>query len=113
MFAPIDNPAPTGLNVPLTVSELCRVTILVLVIEKPLKSVTLVGIKTPADVPPNTRLDDDVVDKFAGVPTIVGPFKVSVLPATAKEPEVKVRVPPTVAAPPRVLVPEPEIVRLL
>jgi hypothetical protein len=58
-------------------------------------------------------LEAAVVTKLAGVPAIVGPFKVSILPATAKEPEVKVRVPPTVAAPPRVLVPEPEIVRLL
>jgi hypothetical protein len=113
VFAPIDKPAPAGLNVPLTVSELCKVTILALVIERPFKATTLVGIKTPAVDPPNVMLEAAVVTKLAGVPAIVGPFNVRVLPAIAKEPEVKVRVPPTVAAPPRVLVPEPEIVRLL
>ena len=75
VFAPIDKPAPAGLNIPLTVSELCKVTILVLVIERPFKATTLVGIKTPAVVPPKTRLDAAVVTKFAGVPAIVGPFK--------------------------------------
>ena len=54
---------------------------------------TLVGIKTPADVPPKTRLDDDVVERFEGVPAMVGPFKVRVYPATAKVPAVRVRVP--------------------
>jgi hypothetical protein len=93
VFAPIDNPAPAGLNVPLTVRELCKVTTLVFVIERLFKAITLEGIKTPAEIPPKTRLDDDVVDRFEGVPAIVGPFRVSVYPATAKVPEVRVRVP--------------------
>ena len=61
VFAPIDRPAPAGLNVPLTVRELCKVTILVLVIESLFKAVTLEGIKTPAVVPPNARMEDAVV----------------------------------------------------
>ena len=84
VFAPIDKPAPAGLNIPLTVSELCKVTILVLVIESPLKATTLVGIKTPAVVPPKTRLDAAVVIKFAGVPAIVGPFRVRVSCSNSK-----------------------------
>ena len=93
MFAPIDKPAPVGLNVPLTVSELCKVTILVLVIERPFKATTLVGIKTPAVVPPKTRLEAAVVIKFAGVPAMVGPFNESVFAPIVKLPAVIVRVP--------------------
>jgi len=63
------------------------------VIERPFKAVTFAGIKTLADEPPKTRLDDAVVDRFEGVPAIVGPFKVRVYPATAKVPDVSVRVP--------------------
>ncbi len=93
MFAPIDKPAPAGLNVPLTVSVLCSVTMLVLVIERPPIAAIVVGIKTPDDVPPKTRLDAAVVIKFAGIPAIVGPFNVSVLGPTVKVPAVIVRVP--------------------
>ena len=93
MFAPIDKPPSAGLNVPLTVRELCKVTILELVIERPFKAETLVGIKTPADVPPNTRLEDADVARFDGVPAIVGPFNVSVFAPTVKVPAVRVRVP--------------------
>ena len=93
VFAPIDKPAPAGLNIPLTVSELCKVTKFVFVIERPFKATTLAGIRTPAVVPPKTRLDDAVVIKFAGVPAIVGPFKVSILGPTVKVPAVSVRVP--------------------
>jgi hypothetical protein len=99
VFAPIDKPAPAGLNVPLIVGELCRVTIFELVIERPFKATTLDGIKTPADVPPNTRLEDAVVVRFDGVPVIVGPFNVRVYAPTVKVPEVRVRVPPTVTLP--------------
>jgi hypothetical protein len=60
---------------------------------------TLDGIKTPADVPPNTRLEDAVVVRFDGVPAIVGPFNVRVYAPTVKVPEVRVRVPPTVTLP--------------
>jgi len=67
--------------------------VLVLVIERPFKAVILVGIKTPAEAPPNTRLDEDDVVRFAGVPAIVGPFKVRVYAPTEKVPAVRVRVP--------------------
>jgi hypothetical protein len=93
VFAPIDKPAPAGVNVPLIVSVLCKVTIFVFHIERPNKEVTLVGIKTPGVVPPNTRLDTAVVIKFEGVPAMVGPFNVSVFIPTLKVPAVRVRVP--------------------
>jgi hypothetical protein len=93
VFAPIDKPAPPGLNVPLIVGELCKPTILVLVIESPFNKTTLDGIKTPAVVPPNTRLDTAVVTRFVGVPAIVGPFNVRIFPPTANVPAVSVRVP--------------------
>jgi hypothetical protein len=72
---------------------------LVLVIERPFKAVTLVGIRTPAELPPNMRLDEDDVARFAGVPAIVGPFRVSVFAPTVKVPEVRLRIPPTVTLP--------------
>ncbi|HEY5138433.1 MAG TPA: hypothetical protein VIJ25_03825, partial [Methylococcales bacterium] len=93
VFAPIDKPAPAGLNNPVIVGELCKETILVLVIERPVKATTFDGIKTPAVVPPNTRLDPGTVIKFKGVPAIVGPFNVRVFPPTANVPAVSVRVP--------------------
>ena len=52
--------------------------IFVLEIDRLFNAATLDGIKTPDDVPPNTRLDDDVVERLEGVPAIVGPFKVRV-----------------------------------
>ena len=66
---------------------------------------------TPAELPPNTRFDAEVVDKLAGVPAIGGPFKVNVLPVTAKVPEVRVRVPLMVVFPHRVIPPERFIVK--
>jgi hypothetical protein len=93
VFAPIDNPPPVGLKVPVIVGELCKVTILVLVIERPFNATTLAGINTPAEVPPKTRLEAAVVARFEGVPAMVGPFNVRVLPPTVKVPAVSVRVP--------------------
>jgi hypothetical protein len=113
VLAPIDKPAPAGLKVPLTVRELCKVTILVLVIERPFKAVTFAGIKTPADVPPNTKLDNEVVVKFEGVPAIVGPFNVSVFTPTANAPLVRVRVLVTATEPVSVTPAELFIVKLL
>ena len=92
VFAPIDKPPAVELKVPLTVSELCKVTILVFVNERPFRATTLVGIKTPDVVPPNTRLDEAVVAKFDGVPAIVGPLKVRVFAPTENVPLVRVRV---------------------
>jgi hypothetical protein len=75
---PIDKPPPPGLNVPLITRELCIVTMLVFVIERPVRVVTMDGINTPADVPPKTRLEAADVNRFAGFPAMVGPFKVRV-----------------------------------
>jgi hypothetical protein len=93
VFAPIDNPPPVGLKVPVIVGELCKVTKLVLVIERPFNATTVAGINTPAEVPPKTRLDAAVTTRFEGVPAMVGPFSVRVLPPTVKVPAVRVRVP--------------------
>jgi hypothetical protein len=103
VFAPIDKPAPAGLKVPVIVRELCKVTTLVFVIERPVKAVTFAGIKTPAEVPPKTRLDVAIVTKFSGVPAIVGPFNVSVRAPTVNVPAVRVRVPFTLKSAPRVI----------
>ena len=89
-----------------------RVTPLGLLIVRLLSTVTLDGIVIPADDPPNTSVDEDVVLRLAGVPAIEGPLRVRVLPATARVPAVRVRVPETVMFPERVFVPDPEIVRL-
>jgi hypothetical protein len=103
VFAPIDSPAPVGVNGPLNVSELCNVTTFVFVIDRPLSATTLVGIITPAVVPPNTRLEAAVVTRFEGVPAVVGPFNVRVFPPTIKVPAVRVRVPFIDKAAPRVI----------
>ncbi len=52
---------------------------------------TLEGIWTPAEDPPKTRLEDDDVVRFVGVPAIVGPFSVRVFAPTVKAPEVRVK----------------------
>jgi hypothetical protein len=49
--------------------------------------------------PPNIRLDEDVVERFEGVPAIAGPFNVRVLAPTVNVPDVRVRIPPTVTSP--------------
>jgi hypothetical protein len=103
VFAPMDRPPPPGVNVPLTVGELCRATMLVLDIVRLFKAATLVGINTPAEVPPKTRLDEDVVARLAGVPAMVGPFNVSVLLLTVNVPAVRVSVPATVKSAPNVI----------
>jgi hypothetical protein len=108
----MDKPPTPGVNVPLIVRELCKATMFALVIERLFKATTLVGIKTPDDVPPKTRLEAAVVMRFDGVPAIAGPFNVSVLLPTVKVPAVRLSVPSTVVFPARVLLPLPEIVRL-
>jgi hypothetical protein len=100
---PIDKPPPPGLKVPLIARELCKVTILEFVIDRPVNAVTVDGIRTPADVPPNTRLDDADVTKFVDVPAIVGPFNVSVLAPTVNVPAVRVNVPFTDKSAPNVM----------
>jgi hypothetical protein len=76
---------------------------LVLVIESPFKATTLVGIKTPAEVPPKDRFDVATVNKLPGVPAMVGPFNVSVRGPTVKVPAVSVRVPFTVKSAPKMI----------
>ncbi len=83
-------------SVPLMVGLLFNVTPLLLLIVRPLNAVTLLGTLTPRALPPKTRLEEDVVDKLAGVPAIVGPFSVSVFAPTANVPLVSVSVPVTV-----------------
>ncbi len=59
-------------------------------------SKTLAGTSTPVALPPNTRLEPEVVVRLPGVPAMAGPFKVRALDPTAKVPLVSVSVPPTV-----------------
>lgn len=90
-----------------------RVTPFALFMVKLLRLATLEGTVIPVEDPPNTRVDEVVVLRLFGVPAIAGPLRVNVLPATANVPEDNVRVPFIIVLPPRVLVPDPEIVRLL
>ena len=77
------------------------------------RMVTLEGRVIPVAVPPKTIVDEAVVERLFGVPAIAGPLRVRVLAPTAKVPPPRVRRAPTIEFPPRVLVPEPEILRLL
>ena len=90
---------PELLRVPLIVGPLFKITLLLLLIVRLFNAVTLLGILTPLELPPKTRLDDEVVARFAGVPAIVGPLSVSVLAPTVNVPLVKVRVPLIVGLP--------------
>ena len=66
-------------------------------------AVTLLGIFMLAELPPKTRLDDDVADKLVGVPAIAGPFSVNVCAPTVNVPFVSVSVPSTVTSPPMLI----------
>src|SRR5256885_187801 len=92
-------------TLPASVIPLFSVTVLaVLPSVRVLKLETLLGTLTPADVPPNVRLEDEVVVSLVGVPPIAGPFNVSVFAATAKVPlGLRVNVPATVVSPPSVV----------
>ena len=57
-------------------------------------------------------VEAEEVDRFDGVPAIVGPFNVSVFAPTVKVPAVSVRVPPIETLPSMVLLPLPETTRL-
>ena len=98
---------------PLTFTEPPSVTTSpVFAIVRLFNAATLLGTVIPLAVPPKTRLEDEVVPKFAGVPAIAGPFNVSVLVEIARVPAVNVSVPPTVTLPPNVIVaPERLMVR--
>jgi hypothetical protein len=69
------------------------VTPFALFIVRLFRFVTLLGIRTPAEDPPNDKLDAAAVVKLFGVPAMVGPFNVSVFAPTVKVPAVRVRVP--------------------
>jgi hypothetical protein len=77
-----------------------------------LRAVTLEGIATELELPPKTKLEDDVVDRFVAVPAIAGPLRVRVYAPTVNVPEVSVRVPPTVTSPLMVIPFERLMVRL-
>jgi hypothetical protein len=104
-LAPIGNVPDVRVKVPFNVSELFAVTPFALFIVRLFKEVTLEGIDIPAELPPKTRLDVEVVDKLVGVPAIAGPLIVRVFPAMANIPDVNVSKPLTVIDPPSVLVP--------
>src|SRR5207245_1673243 len=92
-----------SVSVPLSVRLLFNVTPLALLIVRLFSAVTLLGIFTPVELPPKTRLEDEVADKLAAVPPIVGPLSVSVLAPTGNAPVVGVAVPPTLTPPPMLI----------
>jgi len=100
-----------SVSTPLIARELLNVIPLVLLIVRLFKAATLDGTDIPAELPPKTRLEEEVVDRFVAVPAIAGPFNVSVLPATEKLPEVSVKVPFIVVEPHKVTPPDRLIVR--
>ena len=90
VFAPTLKLPDVSVSVPANVHEPFSPTPLALFIVRLFKAATLDGMPTPAELPPNTRFDEEVVDKLAGVPAIAGPFRVSVLAPTANVPAVSV-----------------------
>jgi len=65
-------------RVPATSKLAVKVTPDGLLMVRLLRFATLDGVETPVDDPPNTRLEDEDVVRFDGVPAIVGPFSVRV-----------------------------------
>jgi len=65
-------------RVPATLKLAVNVTPDGLLMVRLFRFVTLEGIETPVDDPPNMRLEDEDVVRFDGVPAIVGPFRVRV-----------------------------------
>src|SRR5712692_3368055 len=94
VFEPAEITPDVNVIVPLTVGLLLSVMPLQL-----LSCVTLLGTLTPLELPPNDRLDDEVVERLVGVPAIVGPFSAKLFPDTDSVPLVSVSVPPTVVVP--------------
>src|SRR5208282_1257156 len=92
VFAPIENAPLDRVSVPLIVGLLFRVTPLVLLMVRLVNAVTMLGIPTPAELPPKERLDDDVVARLEAVPAMAGPFRASVFVPTVSVPLVRVRV---------------------
>jgi len=82
-----------SVNVPAMETELLSIRPFALFSVRLFKFAMLEGSVSPDVVPPMTREEEEVVVKLVGVVAIAGPFKVRILPATAKAPEVMVRVP--------------------
>jgi len=78
-----------------------------------LRANTLPGIFIPAVLPPNDRLEDEVVERFDAVPAMAGPFKDNVYAPTVNVPLASVGVPLTVLLAFSVTPPELLTVRLL
>src|SRR5258708_16236183 len=70
-------------RLPLIATPAFSVRPLLLASVRLLSWVTLLGTLTPAELPPNERFDEEVVDRLVDVPAIAGPFSTSVFPATA------------------------------
>src|SRR6266567_1141948 len=98
VWAPTVKVPLVRVSVPPRVKLLFKVTPLPLLTVRLLRAVTLLGMLMPAELPPNDRLEEEVVDKLAGVPAMAGPFSVRVLAPTENAPPVRVSVPLTVAA---------------
>ena len=117
VLAPTESVPLVSAKVPATVIDEPIVTVaLALLMVRLFRAATLEGIESEDAVPPKVRLVYvDVVCRLALVPAIVGPFKVSVrksvLP-TKNNPEVRVRVPFTVAFASSITPPELLTVRL-
>ena len=84
-----------SVKVPLMMVVPFKLTPLVLLMVRLFNALTLEGIKTLAEEPPNTKLEEAVVDRFVAVLAIAGPFKVSILAPTANMPLLSVNVPLT------------------
>ena len=91
VFAPTENVPLVRVSVPLTVRLLFSVTPLALLIVSAASAVTVLGMFTPDDAPPNTSVDDEVVVSVPEVTTVDGPLRVSVFAPTANAPLVSVR----------------------
>ena len=101
VFVPILNAPLVRVSVPLSVGLLFKLTPLALLIVRLFNAVTLLGMTTELEEPPKTKLEEDVVVKFAGVPAMAGPFSVSVFAPTANAPLVSVSVLATVGEAPK------------
>src|SRR5437016_4935894 len=96
VFEPAEITPDVNVIVVLIVRSAFSVMPLLLASVRLLSWMTLLGTLTPAELPPNKRLEDEVVNRLVGVPAIVGPFSARLFPTTDSVPLVSVSVPPTV-----------------
>jgi hypothetical protein len=113
VFEPANRFPEVKVSVPLIVGLLFNETPLALLMVRLFSAVTLLGTLTLDELPPKDRLEEEVVDRFEGVPAMAGPLSVSVFAPTVNVPEVRVSVPPTVTSPPILIPLERLMVRLL